>query len=385
MIRIPGIAATFLMAGLAMSPQAVSAKPLYNVVDLGTAGGGASSAMAINNRGDIVGWSRISSSSTNNVRAVMFDRSDSSNVTVLPSLGGATNAFGINEQGLVVGTSQRPNQGRTEAVVFDIAKPSEIRVLGGDLTGLSRQAVAINNAGQIAGVEGGRAILLSADSQAMRVDLGTLGGVPRNGSARAINDSGQIVGSSERSDGNRYLTLFDPSGDHSRNRQIGAFRGGAEDINERGQIAATLVVDGKAQAALLDLDSPERVMMLGTDGFDRSFSSAINNAGQVIGMSFNEDTSKEPWIYDPTVGLTQSLTDLIDPTDPFFGVFALENVFDINDSGEIVGLAFFPDAGDEGEFHAVLLTPVSVVVSEPSSMALFVLGLIGFVVTARRG
>jgi probable HAF family extracellular repeat protein len=89
--------------------QDATVAPSYTVKDLGTLGGNYSSALGINDAGQVVGFASISS---NSARAFLYDRSATPKMQDLGTLGGncsypisciESSAWGINDAGQVVG------------------------------------------------------------------------------------------------------------------------------------------------------------------------------------------------------------------------------------------------------------------------------------------
>jgi len=155
--------------------------------DIGSLGG-STVARDINNRGVIVGSSRTADGVTH---AFVYE---AGTMTALPGLGGRTSeALGINERGQVVGTSTYPGSNAARAVLWDRGSVVDLGTLGG----LSARAWRINARGDIVGrarrADGAEHAFLYRDGTMH--DLGTLGG--RNSAAMDINDRGDIVGISQ--------------------------------------------------------------------------------------------------------------------------------------------------------------------------------------------
>jgi probable HAF family extracellular repeat protein len=150
--------------------------------------GGATIARAIDNRGTIVGSSRLPDGQT---RAFVLDRGT---MTALPGLGGRfAEATGLNERGQIVGSATSMGSNEPRAVLWDHGLIIDLGTFGGS----GARAWQINRQGDIVGeartAVGDRHAFLYRGG--LMRDLGTLGG---NASvALDINDQGEIVGLSQ--------------------------------------------------------------------------------------------------------------------------------------------------------------------------------------------
>lgn len=152
------------------------------MIDLGTLGGKRSTASAINNRKQIVGYSDIAAKDENGgpvSRSFLWERGKMSDLDL--------NASDINEQGQIIGGSYHE-----VAVLWQNGKVSRLGTLGGKWS----LAWAINDQGLIVGGSGTKVGKWHAFvwEKGVMTDLGRSGPGPSLSEAVAINSKAQIVG-----------------------------------------------------------------------------------------------------------------------------------------------------------------------------------------------
>ncbi|MFN2427230.1 MAG: hypothetical protein ABR587_12375 [Candidatus Binatia bacterium] len=341
---------------LAAMASDATAEPL---VALGTLGGTESTALSINNAGQVAGHAELANGE---FHAFLYSGGAMTDLGALAS-SDHSSATAINEAGQVVGRMNVP--GGTHAFLYDNGIVTDLGTLGGWLSdaaaindagqvvgwsltsetaraflyedgamsilgmlGTSSFAIDINNAGQVAGdfitEEGDQHAFLY--SNGVMTDLGTLGG--NESHARAMNEAGQVVGDSLNAAGERR-PFFYSSGVMTDIGSFGSTSGLAQDINDAGQVVGTSTLAGETMGHAF-LYSANTMTDLGTLWGTHSGATAINNSGQVTGwVSSGAGTVAKPFLYSD--GLMFDLGSL--PGN------ARTYTTDINDAGQVVGYA----------------------------------------------
>jgi len=226
-------------------------------------------------------------------------------MTGLPTLGGNNSgALGVNNRGQIVGGAETANQDPNcvppqvldiKAVVWG-PNPGQMEVLPVFPGDSAAVALAINDTGQVVGSSGPcqgppsglalrHAVLWQHDTV---TDLGSLGGVMLN-AANAINNLGQVVGQSDLP-GDTFTHAF---------------------FWHKGIMTDLGTLPGDSNSIAYD----------------------INDKGQVVGVSCDVNFNCRPFLWDD--GVMADLNTLIPPNSPLYLTFGAG----INDRGEISGSA----------------------------------------------
>jgi probable HAF family extracellular repeat protein len=223
--------------------------------DLGTLGGVQSTAYGINDRGDIVGTSLPSGASSGHEHAFLFSDGVMADLGTLGA--SASTAFDVNNRGDVVGVSALVDFDFTHAFLYSDGVMHDLGTLAG---GNGSEALAVNERGEITGDAGtptGTHAFLYQDG--VMQDLGTLPGFTQS-AGLGINERGDVVGTLPVGIGPEGQLLdhaFIYSGGVMRDLNdliptgAGWLLNQAVDINARGEIVGSGVIDGDTHAFLL--------------------------------------------------------------------------------------------------------------------------------------
>jgi probable HAF family extracellular repeat protein len=324
----------FVFCGVSTGVQAA-----YYVTDLGSLGG-PSHAMAINNSGQVVGFSYVTADTNGEYRAFLYD---GGTTTDLLGANSYSAAYGINDSGVIVGSVD----GRTAFFRYDHGSVS-VRWFGGTYC----EAYAINNSDVIVGYaylpnNTNRYGFIYGPTKTTGVSF-TAANIGSYASTNAINDSGLVVGSANDSAGGPHwaFVLDDQYG-----YDLGTLGGTVADayaINANNLVvgSSNLAGDAAKHAFVLDWNDPAGTMTdLGALGGTISEACGINAVGHIVGYSKTATGEEHAFFYNGTMA---DLNSLIAPSS---GTLTSANA--INDSGWIVA----DGTNAAGDSHAFLLKP----------------------------
>jgi probable HAF family extracellular repeat protein len=333
----------------------------YSVTDLGTLGGTESTAYAINNAGQIVGYSTLIDSTNGSTHAFLYSGGKIIDLGTFTNNDGSvyldTYAYGINDQGQIVGYASS-SDGSTHAFLFD---GSSMIDLGTVVDSSYSQARSINDDGKVVG------FYYQADNSVYNAFLysnGTLGKISELGSstsyAYAINSGGTIVGEAafnSTTTDHAFLSSGTKTVDLST---LGGTQSTAYAVNDNGDVVGVSTLDGDSEWHAFvyhSSDTSAEMVDLGDLNGLATIATAINNKGAIVG-SAGSSTGSDSRAFLYVGGTMIDLKTLLNSSG--MGWQLLE-ALDINDSGQIVGIGVNP----AGETHAFLLNPVASAAGTP--------------------
>ncbi|MBA4142139.1 MAG: DUF3466 family protein [Nitrosospira sp.] len=369
-IRLPSTFVGTVIGTLVLVAPAFSQS--YTTFDIGTLGGKATYATAINASGQVTG----NSVTVDGPYHAFVTQANGLDMTDLGTLPGGDHSYGfdINSSGQVTGKS---GWASSLGVIYPHAFIADIN---GGVRAVTEshwsEGLGINNAGQVVGYIGdtghtGSDAFVTAPNG---LNASQIGGLHSDGDrATDINSSGQVVGSAHLSSG-LYEHAYITSANHvfaSDLGTLGGYRSFATGVNDSGQVVGysdinrTLI--SPIHAFITDIDS--NMTDLGTLGGQGSYAADINSQGQVVGWAETAiGNRKHAFVTGPD---GEGMTDLNSLVELENGIF-LADAMGINDRGQIIANA--------SDGRAYLLSPVP----EPQAYAMLLagLGLMGFM--ARR-
>jgi probable HAF family extracellular repeat protein len=264
---------------------------------------------------------------------------------IYDSFGGdAIYPSGPNALGQLTGSAFTAGDAATRAFLWrnDRSPLENLGTLGGD----SSSGNAINGSGQVAGTSD---LPGNADHHAFfwknngtpMLNLGTLGGHFSEG--LFINASGQVAGTSRVNvtGGTIRTHVFLWRNDGTPMHDLGAL-GGYDDgfpmaLNNSGQIAGSSHkhFHPNSQHAFVWLNEGTPMQDLGTFGGNASHANDMNSSGQVTGQANDAHSIGHAFLWRHDGTKIQDLNRLIDPADPLKAFITFTEGNFINDSGDI--------------------------------------------------
>jgi probable HAF family extracellular repeat protein len=364
---------------LACSSAAV-AQTSYKVTDLGVnkSSDNFNMVMGLNNEGwaenmDGFGNPPITSLSAGVVsgRAVISIYGFNIDLGTLGGKNSWTNYGGINDRGEAVGLAETsvPDPDGEDMCGFGtkltcrpfLWRDGHIMALP-TLGGNNGEASAINNRGQIVGIsettvqdsgcpagKPGKIISPAFWERGEVRPLPTVAGDP-DGFVQGINDQGQAVGSSGTCGNLAIHAVLWENDTAFQLPDLGHDGNDAYAMNDHGQIVGYVSNGTTVVASLWQKGGVKNLGILPGDG--AAFATGINNRGQVVGSTLNSGSWSRGFIWQDNV-----MTDLntLIPKDSNLDIIAASN---INERGQVSGMAMVRTGPDANKVHAILLTPV---------------------------
>ena len=196
-------------------------------------------------------------------------------------------------------------------------------------------------------------------------DIGLFGG--RSIYATDINDQGQIVGAIWMEGVGPYRPFLLSGGDfRDLGNLFGTSASCALSINSEEEILVSSESSLSLYSSGQVLDIPPIPGSVGFDGYGWAFDASMNNHGHVVGTSVVRFDPVMQNICHPFLYHEGTTLDLDSVINPSLG-WELTRAYDINDSGQIVGVGTI-----NGATHGFLLTPVP----EPSCLLFLFVGIL---------
>jgi probable HAF family extracellular repeat protein len=350
-----------LAASVAFVPPAPvkPPRPRYTITDLGTLGGSESGAHAINNSGQIVGWSDKGGASGDllHTDAFLWQEGKMRALSLASDERFFPAAFAINDRGQILIHAEPHARGLAElsiqvpsyTLLWEKGEVKEFHLF---------TPSGLNNKGQVVGSATPKgaswpqpAIWEAGQVRFLAMPVGT-----QNALGHGINDLGEVAGVWSRKDvqgrafvfrGDRRISLDTPAG----------FEGAhAHCVNNKGQVVVWAWPDNGHASAFLWQPAPNDrsgkgdsagkwVNLGGLGDLEEGdhWAYGLNNLGQVVGSS-----NGRAFLWSE--GRIADLNTLIVPKSSW----VLHEARGINDRGQICGNGTF-----NGERRAFLLTPMS--------------------------
>jgi len=371
--------ALFLVAAFGSVSSIASAQlaPAYNVTGLGRLPGDVSSlAFGINDAGVIVG----SSTDTGGSATIAGFKWQGGTMTDLGTYAGHTaiRPWDVNASGNVAGRAT----GGTGGSNYGVYHNGSAWQLAGNVGGTRGNGFGINSSNQTVGnmrlpsSDFSRAYVWSPTGGTVELPtihpndpsnaIPSYNGFEGGSYATGINEAGTVVGSSGLSDthgsdrGFRWMSsggminLGTPAS-QGLTGLSNFTQSYAQNLNNTGLIVGA-ADRGSGLTRAVYWDSSDQIFDIGTLGGNSGWAQAVNDANVIVGFS-NNGTANRAFGFVPG----GSITDLNTLLSPSASGWVISRVYDINNTGLIVGEGTFG-----GVTQAVVLTPIP----EPASLSL---------------
>lgn len=307
---------------IALANSPAIADVLYNIRDLGTLGGNESWAYSINENGQITGKAELANGETH---AFIYDIEHSQ----MSDLGGGpygnrSCGYGINDSGQVVGISSSHSDGMGTFDKAFLWTGDSMIGLGTSPDYLASFAWGVNNAGQVIG-DSKTAFFYEVAKG--RTEIPTFDGYSYS-FGRGINNSSQAVGYCQKSYNSPYISAFCYDIISNTLTDLGTLETNtgrtnysrAMAINDAGQIV------GSSDYQAFIWDSTNGMKAISEFIIGKAFCAyGVNESGDVAG------DGDYAWLWKDRV--ITNLNDLLPESSPW----TLKSAQDISNSGQIVG------------------------------------------------
>lgn len=327
---------TAIALGLALSGSVWAD---YVIIDLGTLGGAYSSAMSINNNGDVVGTSTLANGTQH---AFLFTSADGVMTDIDQRSGMSSYAMAINNAGEIVGLENPTYSVPTQPFKYSNGVMTTLPIVEYD--GMQNSAAyGINDAGKVVGTtqmsDGWMAYSYVPGTQ---TDLGRITSSRFNSTAFGINSAGKTVGMAyhpvtHTMDAVLFengITVLGMGTDDGRSAI-------AYDINDKNEIVGGYYSGGSLYPFFY-----KNNVITPLDLNGGGYAYAINENSVVVGQTIITNTYRRAFIWSG--GFREDLNSYLPPDSGW----TLTTARDINDDGWIVG-----EGTINGQTHAYLMAP----------------------------
>jgi probable HAF family extracellular repeat protein len=335
--------------------------PTYAVIDLGP-----SIANGINNNGQVVGGVGFVDGFSDTLphHAFLYSGGNLTDLGVLHEPGFTMSvATAINDNGQVVGWSFSAFQHAflySKGIMINLTPPEYELSSANGINNKDQVVGSFNISDNLGGGSLYHAFLYSSGNM---IDLGTLPGYTES-YGQGINDNGQVVGTAYTSSGVSHAFLYSDGSMTDLGVLSGDTDSGALAINNKSQIVGISSSGNDATGPFHSrpfLYNGAGMTALGTlPNFSNGLASSINNDGLVVGYSYTTTTAtshaflsdgKQVWDLNSLILINSGWT--------------LEHANAINNNNQIVGYGLNPS----GNKHAFLLNPLGATEFVPPHIA----------------